>query len=65
MLLYNQIPGFFDFRHSAIHQGKVASETTTFSCVSPGMLNHAQTCLDLPLSLVLSLLVLGTFAGKK
>ena len=35
------------FMDGIFHQGIVASETTTFGCVSPDMPNHTQTCLDL------------------
>ena len=44
-----------DFLHGIVHQEKVASETTIFGWVYPGMPNHDQNCLDLPRVLLGSL----------
>ena len=33
--------------YGIFHRGNLASETSTFGCVCPGMPNQTQTCLDL------------------
>ena len=37
----------FNFLHENIHQGKVASETSTFGWVYLGVPSRTQTCLEL------------------
>ena len=41
--------------YGASHQGKVASETTIFMLMLPGMPTYAQTCLDKPVLLIIGL----------